>query len=78
MGFQMLRRGIPFGPPYRFDRPDDPLGVAVLFRFADGGHTDLHVALLEHAYVIGRGVLHALIRVMDFWLRFAQSTLQRG
>jgi hypothetical protein len=47
------------------DRADDTLGLAVLFCFADSLHTDLDLARLEHLDVLGRGIRHTLLRMVD-------------
>ena len=48
-----------------FDGADQPLGISVLGGFADLGHADRHMGGLEQIGVSGRGILDALIRMMD-------------
>jgi hypothetical protein len=59
------------------DRANDSLRIAILFRVADGGHADRYFAFDEHGDVVGRGVLHALIRMMDLRLASTQGAMER-
>jgi len=60
-----------------FDRANEPFSVSILASLADLSHADLDLGALQELDVVGAGILHTLIGVMDPRFGNGQGALQR-
>jgi len=62
---------------FLLDRPNDSFGIAILARLAHRSHTDLHTSGAQKLDILRRGVLNALVAVMNDRYMGSQGALQR-